>query len=429
MTAVAISRHAAVALPRSALIEKIIIALLLMALTQVRMSTWDLILPISLPKFVEQNLHMLPQPMAPLRWLRTVVLFAVFAYSTALLLPKFRACIRLSLHNLMLCGFVLFVAASCLWSLEPYYSLRGAFVMITALMVATYMHLRLRPTDMLHVLFYVFAVLLFLNYAFFLAGASQARNFGYEEFTGLFGNKNAVGFILGLSAITFICTYANQCVARPISLFCLLLSVFALYLSQTYTSILSFIIACGMAAMATSFVKRRLYLFTFLLMLALAVAIFMAGLASDFFETIGKDPSRRTDLWESAVESALSRPILGHGYLAFWANDEVAEGFRNLADQGYYTFHGHNGYVDAFLYFGVVGLGLFVLMLASSMLRSMWQLSRFGAAYGSWRLMVILFFSFTAITESCFNISLLMWVLAFYAMLQQPHALAFRHTA
>jgi O-antigen ligase len=154
------------------------------------------------------------------------------------------------------------------------------------------------------------------------------------------------------------------------------------------------------------------------------IGLAMIAMGNEFFKTLEKDPSRRTNLWEDAIEGALDKPILGYGYLAFWTNDSLAEKYKDIAEPGYYTHHGHNAYIDTFLFFGGVGLFLFLFIIIASMLRSFYQFKRYGIHYGCWRIMMITFFACTAITESSYNVSALVWVLVFYAMLQRPLAQA-----
>lgn len=73
---------------------------------------------------------------------------------------------------------------------------------------------------------------------------------------------------------------------------------------------------------------------------------------------IGIDPTftDRTDIWRYAIGEAMSRPLLGHGFHAFWGTTDVF----NSSSETWATkaVTAHSAFVDAFLQTGIVGLGL-----------------------------------------------------------------------
>jgi exopolysaccharide production protein ExoQ len=80
--------------------------------------------------------------------------------------------------------------------------------------------------------------------------------------------------------------------------------------------------------------------------------------------------SGRLPLWEELLISVNKKPILGHGYLAFWDSEKVeylSETFR------WEIPHGHNLYLDVLLDGGIVGL--FLVLLA--ILVAFWETAKF----------------------------------------------------
>jgi len=71
--------------------------------------------------------------------------------------------------------------------------------------------------------------------------------------------------------------------------------------------------------------------------------------------------SGRLPLWEELLISIYKKPILGHGYLAYWDSKQVeylSENFR------WEISHGHNLYLDLLLDIGFVGLALVLLAIS-----------------------------------------------------------------
>jgi O-antigen ligase len=77
----------------------------------------------------------------------------------------------------------------------------------------------------------------------------------------------------------------------------------------------------------------------------------------------------RTDIWGFALQHAAERPILGYGYNSFWSPRHTAE-VSAVVD--WKISEGHSAYLDTLLNLGVVGLMLFVALLAAGMGAALW---------------------------------------------------------
>jgi O-antigen ligase len=77
----------------------------------------------------------------------------------------------------------------------------------------------------------------------------------------------------------------------------------------------------------------------------------------------------RTDVWEFALAAFRERPILGHGYAAFW--DKVTS--RQTADGAEWAVtaaHSHNSYLDLAVTIGLPGLMLTILIFVLAPLKN-----------------------------------------------------------
>jgi O-antigen ligase len=78
--------------------------------------------------------------------------------------------------------------------------------------------------------------------------------------------------------------------------------------------------------------------------------------------------SGRLPLWEELVDSISKRPLIGHGYLAYWDSKRVeylSETFR------WEIPHGHNLYLDTMLDIGILGLIVVVFSSFAAMYQTL----------------------------------------------------------
>jgi O-antigen ligase len=85
----------------------------------------------------------------------------------------------------------------------------------------------------------------------------------------------------------------------------------------------------------------------------------------------------RTDLWRFAAEKIGERPLAGRGFDAFWDDPSL----RADADEGWIAgaAHAHNGYVDAALAMGLIGLALTLWAFVAQPLLDLRACGRQGA--------------------------------------------------
>ncbi|MEM9412816.1 MAG: O-antigen ligase family protein [Planctomycetota bacterium] len=73
----------------------------------------------------------------------------------------------------------------------------------------------------------------------------------------------------------------------------------------------------------------------------------------------------RLPLWEVLLESVEEKPLIGHGYLAYWDKERI----EILSDLLKWEIpHGHNMYIDVLLDGGIIGLLLFASIIVAGLL-------------------------------------------------------------
>jgi O-antigen ligase len=96
----------------------------------------------------------------------------------------------------------------------------------------------------------------------------------------------------------------------------------------------------------------------------LAVLAIYSNTTDTILNSIVSDASftGRTDVWQFAISNIMERPVLGHGFMAFWRTDQILNDtqpdlWANTAA------HSHNGYLDMALTTGFPGLVLCIAFL------------------------------------------------------------------
>lgn len=121
--------------------------------------------------------------------------------------------------------------------------------------------------------------------------------------------------------------------------------------------------------------------------------------------SVGRDASltTRTDIWAAVLQLKVN-PVIGAGYNSIWLTEDGAALGRQLE-----VPHSHNGYLETYLNFGVVGLLLLLLVLLVAGRNAARQLSE-GTETGS--LMIALYFGcmFYNFTEVTFNTNSVVYV-------------------
>jgi exopolysaccharide production protein ExoQ len=127
---------------------------------------------------------------------------------------------------------------------------------------------------------------------------------------------------------------------------------------------------------------------------------------------LGKDATMtgRTVLWTQVASHISDRPLLGHGYGAFWEATSAASE-RVRAAIGWDTPHSHNGLLDVWLDLGLVGALSLIAGFALALERAWSGLRARTSADGVWAMTFLVMLFLGNITESSIFQSYLMWAI------------------
>jgi O-antigen ligase len=264
---------------------------------------------------------------------------------------------------------MIYMLASVLWSDDPETtfkrSITALLVVVTGLGIGRVWDAKNLSWGIVLIsgLFLAAGILTELRYRSFLAvdeyrfsglfhPAKQAFNCGFLLLASLaiyLRERRAwMLLIVGVAATFLILTKARTGTAAAL--------VSAVWLISQYSNIRGWLIL-GIAGVILSFSGLLLY------QGATGQSIETQRIATMGRNEESADPTKltgRLPIWRHAIQEVADRPILGHGYGAFWTVGRLAE-FERL--NGWALYHAHSTYLETLLNVGLVGLVIGVLTI------------------------------------------------------------------
>jgi O-antigen ligase len=156
----------------------------------------------------------------------------------------------------------------------------------------------------------------------------------------------------------------------------------------------------------------------------LGLATFAVLDTEALLELLGKDSTLtgRTSIWDATWRAIGERPLLGHGYSAFWNEASPTVQLIWIA-VGWETPNAHSGFLEILLQLGWVGLGLVVLLAAGTLGMALLALVRGPRGAGLWVLLVLGLMGIVGRTESTLlnpDLLMLFWMAAWLAVGSRP---------
>lgn len=219
------------------------------------------------------------------------------------------------------------------------------------------------------------------NYVGKIPGAfywSRGLLFSGGPIGGITGNRNLLAMIALIAIIVFAMQMATKLVSRSWAIAWLALAVGVFLLSRSSTVIVAAVITAAVLGLAlwarrTSTQAHSSVYLTAVGVLTAAI-IGVIALEDSLLGLFGKndDLTGRVDIWASVVGLAGQRPAFGWGWVGYWV--PWVQPFSDLAKREGVTYlQAHNAWLDVWMQLGVVGLVLFLAVVAGVLWRSWGQ--------------------------------------------------------
>lgn len=316
--------------------------------------------------------------------------------------------VRLARRSTPLVGFLVIIALSYFWSVDPWVTLRNAIEMIGTTLLCYFIVLRFTMKEFLDILTRYFGAVLILSLGLVVAWPSHGRSTGgVVGWCGLFSEKNGFGAACGLAILAFSAALAIDTGKRRARLWGgLALSVVSLAGSQAITAAVT-IVAAGSIVLATAAcAPKRSGIFARVaippLVMAIGIAIVATGVrASTFFALVGKSSTLtgRADFWPGVLRAIGDRPLLGFGYNAFFFTESTVQEYIAGLTGWWIPLTAHNSYYQMTLSVGFVGTAMFALAVLPALGISFVRVIRDREFGLSWALGIICYALIGSFTE------------------------------
>ena len=213
------------------------------------------------------------------------------------------------------------------------------------------------------------AAVLSIVFALALPEYGIDKYFGQTVWRGVFDQKNTLGSMMVIGALTWLIFSLGASRRRWLGLLMFTTCSLLVLLSGSKTSlVVEGILLCVM--MAFGKIHRSVSIFAGFCLMVL-VALFVVEVQhpiSAVLELLNRseDLTGRVQIWALVREAISKRPLLGYGYMAFWRGADGPSADVNV--RGWIPPSAHNGFLDLALYFGVTGPLWFGVALAGAIL-------------------------------------------------------------
>jgi O-antigen ligase len=313
-------------------------------------------------------------------WFSTL-LIVIYSLHQSNQVPEYLLMIR---RNWLATLFLVFAFVSMVWSIDPVATAFRTLELLCATLIAVYIGLRYRLSQLMEFLFWFGAIMLILSIAMVFA-APKAGTMYWPPFNGawrgLFWHRNHLGSITALVSVVFLCrtilAFEKKDRRGILDMFFYLVSMVVLFFAKSATGYilflsLNFLVACIWFWLKVHQNLRAQHYY-------LTLGIFGAGLVLivsnlDFvFGLFNRNTTLtgRVGLWNNLLNHVVAqRPWWGYGFGAVWTVDSFREEIRQHVGWASQPLIGDNGFLDILLHLGVVGLLLLVSVLVLAAVRS-----------------------------------------------------------
>lgn len=313
-----------------------------------------------------------------------------------------------ALRDKLLLFLIGLVLASVMWSIAPKETLRRSLVFLAGTYLGIYLATRYSIREQTQIFSWMLGIAALLSLVVALTLPKVGREFvaGDIVWIGIFGQKNALGRMMCTSAV-LLWLLAKSSTQKWLVWGAWVLSVGLIFLADSATSLLTLVIVLSLLPFYRTLRQRDTHVIpvviTMGLLLAGLLVVFFVTNPEVFFKALGRDPTQNTlwgrmRLWADVFREVKPRLWLGYGFQAFWFEENprlaVLQVGRSWASSA------HNGYLDVWVQFGLLGLIALIGHLVSNFRRGVLVLRFNGVVEGFWSLAYLTFVTVTSVAYS-----------------------------
>ena len=297
--------------------------------------------------------------------------------------------------------------ASMLWSQTPFLTLCSSVGMVGLTVLAAQTAKKYSWAELEQLLRWVLTVigLLSVPIALFLP---SLRLYG-DAWGGFVSNSKLLGSLMALNVILWLVRLVyepkGKILAAGMIGLSIVINIFTLAKSSLITLAVLLYLFFSLRLLQFYKFRQSIIVFIFLIVMSILLALAVSAGIELIFQALGKDPTLtgRTVFWEQLIDT-IARSPLGYGYNGFW---QPWRGIENPAvfigaglEGDYRPPHAHNGFLDVGLQLGFIGLLIFLLSFAKTLIAAIWRTQFHRGSEAVFPLIILVFLIMSNTSES-----------------------------
>jgi O-antigen ligase len=343
----------------------------------------------------------------------------IYVIGLVLILRRSWRVLESALHDRALVLLHVLVVLSLAWSDNPEVSMKRAAALLGTSLLGLYFATRYTRSDLVRLLVWACGAAVALSVLTAVVApqlAWDATSTPEEGLRGIFSQKNVLGRVMALSVVVWLLYAGDYRRHRWFALACAAISLGLLVLSNSKSALLvclTLLLLLGLAVVTRIRNSGALTILSVLVLAMGGAAIGLIGSPDVALDALGRNVtlSGRTDLWQLVVAQIQERPWLGYGYGGFWMGWDGPS--RQIwAATDWFPPSSHNGFLDAMLDVGAVGLVLLLASLIGSARRALALIIKQDTFVSLFPMIFISYFVLSNITETAaLTYNTILWML------------------
>ncbi|MGL9623473.1 O-antigen ligase [Bradyrhizobium sp. U531] len=185
------------------------------------------------------------------------------------------------------------------------------------------------------------------------------------DWRGSFGHKNIASPVMTILVYVgiYLCAAGSFVMGPAIAALAGVFLIFTGGKTSTVLCLAIYALASLVYVTPSLWLKRVICFVPLIIMNLLTVGSVLSPAFGAMTRLLPLDPTftGRSDIWEFALAAVAEKPIIGHGYAAFW-DDVTARQTAQGAEWATSAAHSHNSYLDLAVTIGLPGLLLVILV-------------------------------------------------------------------
>jgi exopolysaccharide production protein ExoQ len=360
------------------------------------------------------------------------ILSALIAIGLIVLMARGQRTGEVLRRNVPLVVFFLYCAASIAWSDFPFVALKrftkvfGNVVMVLIVLTDPDPAVSVKKFLTRTAFLLIPASILLIKY-YPDMGRYWDKWEGFTFYSGVATDKNMLGAVCMISGLAIasrcfeVVRQTSQRARKFLAIGTVLaMTLWLLNLAHSATSLGCFIIGGGLITVLGLFRRARpgiVHLTVATLSVVAVIALTVPSARAVLLESAGRDSTLtgRTDLWIDVL-SLDPHPLLGAGFESYFLGERLDVLW---AKYWWHPNESHNGFIETYLTLGIVGLGLFALLMVTGYRNAM-SVYRRDPASGGLRLAILIIAPIYNLTEAAFKVMNPVWIVFLLAVTTPP---------